>query len=116
MLGKSKYEVNTNFNRDQVLDCLQRWATENKLTTVLDEPTRKKFRFGSPFLSNPIYIDVFFEKSPFLVIGWVQTPIPFLTWKFVEPRQDPPATYVDYRKKGGLFVLILRNLLAQNLG
>ena len=113
MFGKSVYEVKTNIGHDELFRILDKWCIDNKLTDISKTTNYKKFRFGSPIISNPIYIEVFFENSTINIHGWVQTMIPFIRWNLIEAPKESLSTKLDYRRKGGLFVSRLRNLIGK---
>jgi len=114
MFGKSTYQFSTNLDPQQVVHRLESWSKHNGLNDVSSsgETTRKKYRFGSPFLSNPIYIEVSVNEAPIEIRGWVQTMIPFVTWKLIEPPRESLSAKLDYRRKGGLFISKLREALS----
>jgi|GEM_PF-6377612 len=114
MFGKSTYQITTSLGPQQVVDRLEGWSKNEGLKDVSgsSEATRKKYRFGSPLLSNPIYIEVSVDQASVEVCGWVQTMIPGVRWKLVEPPRESVTTKLDYRRKGGLLISKLRQALS----
>lgn len=113
MFGKVIYQLTSNLASPQLAQRLEDWSKSNGLKDVSSssDPTRRKYRFGSPFLSNPIYIEVSLNRTSIEVRGWVQTLIPFFTWKLIESPRESFSTKLDYRRKGGLFIYRLRAAL-----
>jgi len=103
MFGKSQYIIETQQELNSICKMIEEWRKDHNLNLVKSSEGFKKFRFGSPFLSNPIYIEIDISKSPIIVHGWVQTLIPFFTWKLIETKNDNLASKLDYRRKGGYF-------------
>jgi len=112
VFGKYVENLDSNLSDIQLTEALDTWSNRFKLKSVKSSDTRvHRFRFGSPFISNPIYIEVVKVQSVVTITGWVQTLIPFFRWKLVAMKEPGVGTVLDYRKKGGLFVYELRCLL-----
>ena len=73
MFGKSFYEMSTDIGNDQLLEILEQWSKNCKLKDVSTGNKSKNYRFGNPFVSNPIYIEIFYTDRPIKIFGGVQT-------------------------------------------
>jgi hypothetical protein len=113
MFGKSFYEMSTDIGNGQLLEILEQWSKNCKLKDVSAGNKSKKYRFGNPFVSNLIYIEIFYTDRPIKVFGWVQTLIPFVRWQLVPSSEDSLSSKLDCRRKGGLFVSLLQNELSK---
>jgi len=112
VFGKYVEILESDLSEAQLTEALDTWSTRLKMKPIKSADTRvHRFRFGSPFISNPIYIEVVKEQSVVTISGWVQTLIPFFRWKLVVVKEPGARTVLDYRKKGGLFVYELRSML-----
>ena len=111
MFGKYEFKINTQLDINSTSKMIEKWSKENNLTSVKSSDDIKKFRFGSPFISNPIYIEIDLNKKPLTVTGWVQTLIPFLRWKLIRTESHNTASKLDYRRKGGYFCYQLEKII-----
>jgi len=112
MFGKYQLSITTNLDTSSVIQEIELWSKENKLTEVKSVEGKKKFRYGSPFISNPIYIEIDSNSRPVLLEGWVQTLIPFLRWKLIRTENNNIGSKIDYRRKGGYFCFKLESKIA----
>ena len=99
---------------ERIIDC---WAKDHRLVKVNSSCAASlRFRFGNPFVSNPIYIELSLNSRNIEISGWVQTLL-FYRWKLIESKIQGIGTAIDYRRKGGYFVYTLkRSLIRQGLG
>jgi hypothetical protein len=112
MFGKYHQSIDTTLDANSLHEAIQNWASENELIEVKSSEHAKLYRFGSPFLSNPIYIQLELNGKQIDLSGWVQTILPILRWKLVPTSKSDLGTTIDYRRKGGLFCTKLRELIA----
>tara|TARA_R110002096_G_C14076056_1_gene676010 strand:- start:27 stop:371 length:345 start_codon:yes stop_codon:yes gene_type:complete len=109
VFGKYTENIDSRLSEAQLIESLNAWSTRLQLKSITSNDKHIfRYRFGNPFISNPIYIEVAKDQGIVTISGWVQTLIPFLRWKLVEMNEPGVGTVLDYRKKGGLFVYELR--------
>lgn len=111
MLGKYQLTINTNFDPTSIIHKIEQWSEENNLVEVKCPNGKRKYRYGSPFISNPIYIEIDLGSNPITITGWVQTLIPFFRWKLIKIEQQNIGTILDYRRKGGYFCFKLEEAI-----
>lgn len=112
MFGKYTQSISTTLDTNALHAAIQSWATANELIEVKSSEHARLYRFGSPFLSNPIYIQLELNDEQINLSGWVQTILPILRWKLVPTSKQGLDTTIDYRRKGGLFCTQLMALIA----
>ena len=111
MFGKSLLRID-HINQN-IENSLTKWSRENNLVILVKDRTHHKYRFGNPFISNPIYIEIYFHNNILDISGWVGTLIPFLRWKLIEVKQKTLSTKLDYRRKGGLILNLLKEAVTE---
>ena len=114
MFGKYETLVNTQLDNNLIVNALEKWSMDNNLSEVYCSDGYKKYRFGSPFLSNPIYIEINFDEKPIKIVGWVQTLIPFFRWKLIKTEKRSFGSKIDYRRKGGYFCYQLKQSITSD--
>jgi hypothetical protein len=112
MFGKYTQQIQSSLDNKSLKNTIKTWAEENELRKLKESNGIELYRFGSPLLSNPIYIQLEFVDGHVNLTGWVQTLIPFLRWKLVPVPKEGIGTTLDYRKKGGSFCEKLQRLIA----
>ncbi len=111
MFGKYTKTIPTTLEGDALRAAIDAWCEENRLRRVKTHGNIELYRFGSPFLSNPIYIQLQPFSPEIRITGWVQTLLPFLRWKLIPTSHPSLSTKIDYRRKGGFFCYDLQRRL-----